>query len=53
MAGSVPLATLQPGVTVHIHYRTAPTRKSGVICRRSLAMNRHRVGLDVRALMTR
>ena len=35
--GSVPLATLQPGDTVRIHYRSTPYKEKWVICRQGTA----------------
>jgi parallel beta-helix repeat protein len=35
--GAVPLATLQPGDTVRIHYRTTPYKEKWVICRQGTA----------------
>jgi hypothetical protein len=35
--GAVPLATLQPGDTVRIHYRPAPYKEKWVICRQGTA----------------
>src|SRR4029450_13436098 len=35
--GAVPLASLQPGDTVRIHYRTTPYKEKWVICRQGTA----------------
>src|SRR5262245_37463954 len=35
--GAVPLATLQPGDTVRIHYRATPYKEKWVICRQGTA----------------